>query len=240
MVMFDLPVNISSDAENHINLLMQQLDVTIKMRLKSRQSTHSVTIRGIERCASESYYILLKIITKFLINLFPANVYIATHTLLNLEGPQIKASIPESFSIPNLPEEFSVRNLRKFTLLFTSSTQLCRYLNLILSVNIGGGTSRLRLSNMASASALASPPVFSPTSIMAPRNPWNQMWSSNDPYMHQNSINHQIASNLSVPRIVVPTHSMMPMFPSPDSASKFPNSVSRSIKNFALALLYLK
>jgi hypothetical protein len=53
MVMFDLPVNINTDAENHINLLMQQLDVSIKMRLKSRQSTHSVTIRGIERCASK-------------------------------------------------------------------------------------------------------------------------------------------------------------------------------------------
>ena len=40
-------------------------------------------------------------------------MYIATHSLLNLEGPQVKASIPDTFTIATLPEEFSVRNLRK-------------------------------------------------------------------------------------------------------------------------------
>ncbi|XP_059471574.1 protein bicaudal C homolog 1-A [Neocloeon triangulifer] len=177
MVMFDLPVGICSDVENHINLLMQQLDVSIKLRLKSRQSTHSVTIRGIERCVT--------------------NVYIATHTLLNLEGPQVKASTPESYRIPALPEDFSVRNL-----LTTAASR------------------SVRLNNISGIShAFPSPPLFSPTGVVPPRNTWNQMWPSKDSYMHQNSMNHHIASNLtSVPRIVVPSHSLVPMFPSPDSA----------------------
>ncbi|XP_065332971.1 protein bicaudal C isoform X1 [Cloeon dipterum] len=190
MVMFDLPVGISTDAENHINLLMQQLDVGIKMRLKSRQSTHSVTIRGIERCAT--------------------NVYIATHTLLNLEGPQIKASIPDSFSIRSLPEDFSVRTLLNTT-----------------------GSSRLRLASGANgAQALPSPPLFSPTTMLPPRNPWNQVWQ--EQYLHPHNMSHQMASNMSVmPRIVVPTHSMVPMYPSPDSAIHSASFSSMSSPNLS-------
>jgi len=86
-------------------------------------------------------------------------------------------------------------------------------------VNIGGSRP-LRLGNLAAASALASPPVFSPTSVLPPRNPWNQMWQHHDSFVQQNTMNHHLAANMSVPRIVVPTHSMVPMFPSPDSASK--------------------
>jgi hypothetical protein len=143
-------------------------------------------------------------------------VYIATHSLLNLEGPQVKASIPDTFTIATLPEEFSVRNLRKGATSLANKNQI----NFVhASVNIGGSRP-LRLGNLAAASALASPPVFSPTSVLPPRNPWNQMWQHHDSFVQQNTMNHHLASNMSVPRIVVPTHSMVPMFPSPDSASK--------------------
>jgi hypothetical protein len=46
------------------------------------------------------------------------------------------------------------------------------------------------------------------------------MWQHHDSFAQQNAMNHHLAASMSMPRIVVPTHSMVPMFPSPDSASK--------------------
>nr|XP_018909986.1 PREDICTED: protein bicaudal C [Bemisia tabaci] len=81
VIMFDITGDTAMMSNEQINELMHTLDVVISVRYKPKQSVTSVSIRGVERNAS--------------------NVYEARRILLKLNEPSIKAVIPDSYNIPS-------------------------------------------------------------------------------------------------------------------------------------------
>ncbi|XP_063243227.1 protein bicaudal C isoform X2 [Bacillus rossius redtenbacheri] len=79
VLMFDLPEDFNVDSD-YVIQLTQRLDVLINIRPKPKQNNSSVTIKGIERNAT--------------------NIYEARRKLLRLDEPRVVAQIPATYYIP--------------------------------------------------------------------------------------------------------------------------------------------
>ncbi|XP_023324192.1 protein bicaudal C homolog 1-A, partial [Eurytemora carolleeae] len=79
VMMFDLPENIEIH-ESMVQKLQEANEVTITIKPKARQTNKSVIIKSQERNVG--------------------GMYVARHKLLDLEGEEVKADVPETYKVP--------------------------------------------------------------------------------------------------------------------------------------------